>query len=83
MAVNWEMPDGSEVRYEGTAVDTRALRLFILRFIGNDANLWDTTKWDAAAVAEAFERRFGEKVSVETVPKSRGRVAHVIRPLPV
>ncbi len=78
--ISWELPDGSEVRYEGYAVELTALREFVLRFMASRSALWDTTRWTEAELARAFEVRFGEKVDVEKVQRPDGMVIHTIRP---
>ena len=62
--VTWEMPDGTEFRYDGVAVSDAALREFVLRFMSAEGMSWDVSRWDDTALETAFVRRFGEKVRV-------------------
>lgn len=62
--VTWEMPDGTEFRYEGVAVSDGALREFVLRFMSAEGMSWDVSKWDDTAIELAFLRRFGERIRV-------------------
>lgn len=62
--VTWEMPDGTEFRYEGVAVSDAALREFVLRFMSAEGMSWDVSKWDDQAIELAFLRRFGERIRV-------------------
>ncbi len=79
--ISWEMPDGSEVRYEGLSIEVNALREFVLRFMSSHNGWWDTNKWDDRALATDFERRFGEKVEVKREHRPNGFSAFIIRPL--
>ena len=62
--VTWEMPDGTEFRYLGSAVTDAALREFVLRFMSAEGMSWDVAQWDDKALELAFLRRFGEKVRI-------------------
>ena len=62
--VTWEMPDGTEFRYEGVAVSDAALREFVLRLMSVEGMSWDVSKWDDKAIESAFLRRFGEAIRV-------------------
>jgi hypothetical protein len=62
--VTWEMPDGTEFRYQGVAVSDAALREFVLRFMSAEAMSWDVSKWDDGALELAFLRRFGERIRI-------------------
>jgi len=62
--VTWEMPDGTEFRYEGASVSDSALREFVLRLMSVEGMSWDVSKWDDKAIELAFLRRFGERIRV-------------------
>ncbi len=79
--VTWEMPDGTEFHYLGEAVSDAALREFVLRFMAADGMSWDVSRWDDAALASAFFRRFGEKIRVTRERALTGVM--VLRFLPV
>lgn len=76
----WEMPDGTQIRYVGTATSDAGLREFVLRFMATEGMSWDSTKWDEHVLEAAFHRRFGEAVRV-TRERTAGRVAFVLRPI--
>ncbi len=78
--VTWELPDGSEVRCEELAVDGRALRAFVMRFMSAHPRYWDTGRWDVDEFAAEFERRFGEPVDVHKTIRPDGVTVHTIRP---
>lgn len=78
--VTWELPDGSEVRCEDLSIEASALREFVLRFMGTQRGLWDSSTWDEGQLAKEFERRFGKPVRVERVRRPDGITVHTIRP---
>ena len=78
--VTWELPDGSEVRCEELAVDARALRAFVLRFMAAHPRYWDTGTWDVDEFALEFERRFGRAVEVHKAVGPDGVTVHTVRP---
>lgn len=78
--VTWELPDGSEVRVEELAVDQRALRAFVMRFMAAHPKYWDTGKWDENEFAREFERQFGQPVEVDKTVRRDGVTVHTIRP---
>ena len=78
--VTWELPDGSEVRCEQLAIDARALRAFVMRFMAASPRAWDTGSWDVDELAVAFENQFGEKVEVHKVVRPDGVTVHTFRP---
>jgi hypothetical protein len=79
--VTWEMPDGTEFRYLGSAVTDAALREFVLRFMSAEGMSWDVTKWDDTALESAFLRRFGEKVRITRERVTGGTTVLVFQPL--
>ena len=78
--VTWEMPDGTEVRYEGVGVEPNALREFVVRFMSAQAASWDAMQWADDDLASAFEKRFGRKVEVKHDRKADGSALFLIRP---
>lgn len=78
--VTWELPDGSEVRCEELAVDARALRAFVLRFMAAHPRYWDAGAWDVEELATEFERHFGESVEVRKTVSPDGVTVHTVRP---
>ncbi len=78
--VTWELPDGSEVRVEELAVDARALRAFVMRFMAAHPKYWDTGTWDVGEFASEFERQFGAPVEVHKAMRPDGVTVHTIRP---
>jgi len=79
--VTWEMPDGTEFRYTGSAVTDAALREFVLRFMSAEGMSWDVAKWDDSALELAFLRRFGEKVRITRERLSMGTTVLVFQPI--
>lgn len=79
--VTWEMPDGTEFRYEGAAVSDSALREFVLRLMSVDGMSWDVSKWDDKAIELAFLRRFGERIRVTRERAMSGTQVFVFRPV--
>lgn len=79
--VTWEMPDGTEFRYEGVAVSDAALREFVLRFMSAEGMSWDVSKWDDTAIETAFLRRFGEKIRVTRERAMAGTQVLVFKPV--
>ena len=79
--VTWEMPDGTEFRYLGSAVSDAALREFVLRFMSAEGMSWDVAKWDDTALELAFLRRFGEKVRITREHLAMGTTVFVFRPV--
>jgi hypothetical protein len=80
--VTWEMPDGTEFRYNGVAVSDAALREFVLRFMSAEGMSWDVSKWDDAALETAFLRRFGEAIRVTRERALSGVTVLVFQPVP-
>ncbi|MDQ2911938.1 MAG: hypothetical protein M3T56_01630 [Chloroflexota bacterium] len=78
--ITWEMPDGTEFRYEGVGVEPKALREFVLRFMSAQADNWDALHWADDEVAAAFESKFGHKVVVRHDRRADGSTQFVIRP---
>jgi hypothetical protein len=78
--VTWEMPDGTEFKYEGVGVEPSALREFVLRFMSAQADSWDAMRWADDEVAVAFERKFGKKVDVRHDLRADGSTLFLIRP---
>lgn len=81
--VTWEMPDGTEFRYEGAAVSDSALREFVLRLMSVEGMSWDVEKWEDAAIELAFLRRFGERIRVIRERALSGGQVLIFRPLAV
>lgn len=79
--VTWEMPDGTEFRYEGVAVSDAALREFVLRFMSAEGMSWDVSKWDDTAIETAFLRRFGERIRVTRERAMAGATVLVFKPV--
>lgn len=79
--VTWEMPDGTEFRYEGVAVSDAALREFVLRFMSAEGMSWDVSKWDDKAIESAFLRRFGERIRVTRERAMAGATVLVFKPV--
>lgn len=79
--VTWEMPDGTEFRYEGGAVSDSALREFVLRLMSVEGMSWDVSKWDDKAIELAFLRRFGERIRVTRERALTGTQVFVFRPI--
>ncbi len=79
--VTWEMPDGTEFRYEGVAVSDAALREFVLRFMSAEGMSWDVSKWDDTAIELAFLRRFGERINVTRQRAVAGTTVLIFRPI--
>ncbi|MEK7863189.1 MAG: hypothetical protein AAB295_08000 [Chloroflexota bacterium] len=79
--VTWEMPDGTEFRYEGVAVSDAALREFVLRFMSAEGMSWDVSKWEDKAIEMAFLRRFGEKIRVTRERAMAGTQVLVFKPV--
>ena len=79
--VTWEMPDGTEFRYEGVAVSDAALREFVLRFMSAEGMSWDVSKWDDTAIELAFLRRFGERINVTRQRAVAGTTVLIFRPM--
>ncbi len=80
--VTWEMPDGTEFRYEGAVVTDAALREFVLRFMSAEGISWDVSHWDDTALASAFLKRFGERVRVVRQRAVSGLTVLVFQPVP-
>ena len=80
--VTWEMPDGTEFRYNGVAVSDAALREFVLRFMSAEGMSWDVSKWDDSVLEIAFLRRFGEAVRVSRQRAVTGVMVLVFQPGP-
>ena len=80
--VTWEMPDGTEFRYEGRVVSDAALREFVLRFMSAEGMSWDVSKWDDSALASAFLRRFGEAIKITRQRALSGVTVLVFQPIP-
>jgi hypothetical protein len=79
--VTWEMPDGTEFRYEGVAVSDTALREFVLRLMSVEGMSWDVSKWDDRAIELAFLRRFGERIQVTRQRAYGGTTVLTFQPL--
>ena len=79
--VTWEMPDGTEFRYEGVAVSDSALREFVLRLMSVEGMSWDVTRWDDTAIELAFLRRFGEAIRVTRQKALSGTTVLVFQPI--
>lgn len=79
--VTWEMPDGTEFRYEGVAVSDAALREFVLRFMSTEGMSWDVSKWEDGAIEMAFLRRFGERIRVTRQRAMAGSTVLIFRPV--
>jgi hypothetical protein len=79
--VTWEMPDGTEFRYEGAAVSDGALREFVLRFMSAEGMSWDVSKWDDKALELAFLRRFGERIRVTRERALAGTTVLIFQPV--
>ncbi len=79
--VTWEMPDGTEFRYEGVAVSDAALREFVLRFMSAEGMSWDVSKWDDKAIELAFLRRFGERIRVTRERALSGTAVLIFQPV--
>ena len=79
--VTWEMPDGTEFRYEGAAVSDTALREFVLRLMSVEGMSWDVAKWDDKAIESAFLRRFGEIIRVTRERALSGTTVLVFQPV--
>jgi hypothetical protein len=80
--VTWEMPDGTEFRYEGRVVSDAALREFVLRFMAAEGMSWDVSKWDDSALASAFLKRFGEAIKITRQRALSGVTVLVFQPVP-
>ena len=80
--VTWEMPDGTEFRYEGRVVTDSALREFVLRFMSAEGMSWDVSKWDDSALASAFLKRFGEAIKITRQRALSGVTVLVFQPVP-
>jgi len=80
--VTWEMPDGTEFRYEGRIVSDAALREFVLRFMSAEGMSWDVSKWDDSAIASAFLKRFGERIKITRQRAISGVTVLVFQPVP-
>ena len=80
--VTWEMPDGTELRYDGAAVSNTALREFVLRLMSVEGMSWDVAKWDDKAIELAFLRRFGEAIRVYRQRALSGTTVLVFQPVP-
>ena len=80
--VTWEMPDGTEFRYEGRVVSDAALREFVLRFMSAEGMSWDVSKWDDSALASAFLKRFGEAIKITRQRALSGVTVLVFQPVP-
>lgn len=81
--VTWEMPDGTEFRYQGVAVSDAALREFVLRFMSAEAMSWDVSKWDDKALELAFLRRFGERIRITRERALGGTAVLIFQPVMV
>lgn len=79
--VTWEMPDGTEFRYEGVAVSDAALREFVLRFMSAEGMSWDVSKWADEALELAFLRRFGERIRVTRERAHSGTTVLIFQPV--
>lgn len=79
--VTWEMPDGTEFRYEGVAVSDAALREFVLRFMSAEGMSWDVSKWADDALELAFLRRFGERIRVTRERALSGTTVLIFQPV--
>ena len=79
--VTWEMPDGTEFRYEGASVSDSALREFVLRLMSVEGMSWDVSKWDDKAIELAFLRRFGERIRVTRERATSGTQVLVFQPI--
>jgi len=79
--VTWEMPDGTEFRYLGSAVSDAALREFVLRFMSSEGMSWDVSKWDDEALELAFLRRFGEAIRITRERVTTGTTVLVFQPV--
>lgn len=79
--VTWEMPDGTEFRYEGVTVSDAALREFVLRFMSAEGMSWDVSKWDDKAIEGAFLRRFGERIRVIRERAMAGTTVLIFQPV--
>lgn len=79
--VTWEMPDGTEFRYEGVAVSDAALREFVLRFMSAEGMSWDVSKWADDALEVAFLRRFGERIRVTRERALSGTTVLIFQPV--
>ena len=79
--VTWEMPDGTEFRYEGRIVSDAALREFVLRFMSAEGMSWDVSKWDDSAIASAFLKRFGEAIKITRQRALSGVTVLVFQPV--
>jgi hypothetical protein len=80
--VTWEMPDGTEFRYEGSIVSDAALREFVLRFMSAEGMSWDVSKWDDSQLAGAFLKRFGERIKITRQRAVTGVTVLVFQPIP-
>jgi len=80
--VTWEMPDGTEFRYEGRVVTDAALREFVLRFMSAEGMSWDVSKWDDSTLASAFLKRFGERIRITRQRAVSGVMVLVFQPVP-
>jgi hypothetical protein len=79
--VTWEMPDGTEFRYLGSAVSDASLREFVLRFMSAEGMSWDVSKWDDEALESAFLRRFGEAIRISRERLTSGTTVLVFQPV--
>ena len=79
--VTWEMPDGTEFRYLGSAVTDAALREFVLRFMSAEGMSWDVAKWDDSVLEMAFLRRFGERIRVTRERAASGTQVLIFQPI--
>jgi len=79
--VTWEMPDGTEFRYEGVGVSDSALREFVLRFMSAQGMAWDASTWDDGALEVAFLKRFGERIRVIRERAAAGTTVLVFQPV--
>ena len=80
--VTWEMPDGTEFRYEGRVVSDAALREFVLRSMSAEGMSWDVSQWDDSALASAFLKRFGEAIKITRQRALSGVTVLVFQPVP-
>ena len=79
--VTWEMPDGTEFRYEGAVVSDTALREFVLRLMSVEGMSWDISRWDDKAIELAFLRRFGEAIRVTRQKAASGTTVLIFQPV--
>src|SRR5207302_10262472 len=79
--VTWEMPDGTEFRYEGASVSDSALREFVLRLMSVEGMSWDVSNWDDKAIELAFLRRFGERIRVTRERAASGTQVLIFQPI--